>query len=708
VGLLTKVERRASLENPSTSLADPDAWLIDAFGGGETASGKSVNHHSALKLSAVWACTKVISEDVAKLPLPVYQRLERGKERAREHPLYRALNTRFNPEMSAYNGRRTLQAHVLNWGAAFAEIERNGMGDIIGLWPLLPDRTRVERVGGRKIVVTRVGGKDVPLDADTVLHIPGLGFDGLRSYSVIGMARQAIASALAAEEYGARFFGGGAIPGGVIKRKDTLSEQAQARLRRSWNAMHQGLTGAQRIAILDEGMEYEKIGIPPEDAQFISARQHGVEDVIRYYRVPPHKVQHLLHAGVRANVEAENISYVTDTLQSWLVCWEQEINGTLFELAEQSEFFAEHLVEGLLRGDSAARSDFYQRGINNGWLTPNEAREMENRNPMEGGDRLFVPLNLVPLDSPMLDEPTLGAPPSDDAPEDDDDAPEENARGQLAEVRARRSATERYRLQRAHMRPFASAAKRVLAKEVQAVREILARTYTERGAADFRAELERFYRGFTETVVREIGPLIAAYASLIRGVVADETGSTTEPDVQYEKFVEDYTAGMARRHVRKSRRQLEAIVRDTDEAEVSEAIEDNLVRWQDTRPEKIALSETVRAGGAFARTAYTGAGVLYLRWVAFGKSCPYCARLDGKVVGVQDNFVAKGDVIEPVASDDDDRATCLPETRTDPSEPYYEDDYVSVEERAGPMTVKANAAHAPLHAACDCSISAAL
>jgi len=696
VGLLAKVERRGSLESPSTSLADPDVWLIDALGGGETASGQNINQRNALKLSAVWACTKVISEDVAKLPLPVYRRLERGKERATDHPLYRVLHDEFNAEMSAFNGRRTVEAHVLNWGNGFCEIEQNGRGDVIGLWPLLPDRTHAERVRGRKVIVTRVGSDDIALDAKNVLHIPGLGFDGLRGYSVIAHARQAIGAALAAEEFGARFFGNGAVPGGVIKRRDTLSEEGQARLRRSWNVAHQGLSGAQRIAVLDEGMEYEKIGIPPEDAQFIGMRQHSVEDIIRYYRVPPHKVQHLLHAGVRANVEAENISYVTDTLQSWLVCWEQEINRTLFGETERATLFAEHLIEGLLRGDSAARSTFYQSGINNGWMTPNEAREMENRNPVEGGDRLFVPLNLVPLDSPLLDEPMGGEPTG--GPDDDFG---ENGRTSPREARARRSVAERYRLQRTHMRPFTAAAQRVLAEEVKAVGAILGRTYSERGAPEFKAELERFYREFTSSVVREFSGPIAAYAELVRGSVADERGVAIEPDVRYEKFVSDYAQGMARRHVKKSMRQVEAIVRDADEEQVAGAVSENLVRWEEERPGKVALAETVRAGGAFARAAYTALGVLYIRWVAIGKSCPYCQKLDGKVVGVEDSFAAQGDTIEPEGG----RAHDLPETRVLATDPYYEDDYVVVAERAGSMTVKANAAHPPIHGGCDCVLS---
>lgn len=671
MGLMERaaVESRATLEDPSTSLANPDVWMVNALGGGQTAAGKNVNHKNALKLSAVWGCTKVISEDVGKLPLPVYERLERGKERARGHALYRVLHDEFNPQMSAFNGRRTLQAHVLNWGNAFAEIERNNSGDVIALWPLLPDRTKAERIDGRKVIVTRVNGEDVPLDAENVLHIPGLGFDGLRGYSVIGHAKQAIGAAMAAEEFGAGWFGNGAIPGGIIKRHDSLSEEAQSRVRRSWNKVHQGLSGAQRVAILDEGMEYEKIGIPPEDSQFISTRQFGVEDIIRFYRVPPHKVQHLLHAGVRANVESENISYVTDTLQSWLVGWEQEINRTLFDDEERDTFFAEHVIEGLLRGDSQARGNFYQQAINNGWMTPNEVREAENRNPMEGGDRLFVPLNLLPLDSPVVDEPDM------DVGEPDEG--EENLAGRIKEARARRSVTERHRLQRTHVPAFERVAQALIDEEAGEIEELVGEWFASRSVPGFLADVDRFYRDFEDTVEERFAPLVTSYAEMVRGIVSDEMGVATEPAPQYERFVEDYTEGMAARHVRKSRAQLRAVVDEADEMEMEEAVGEGLERWRSERPGKVAFSETVRAGGAFARRAYALLGALTLRWVAIGESCPYCSRLNGKVVGIRENFANKGESIEPEGDDE-----------------------------AQPMRVKAHVGHPPAHGECDCLVGA--
>lgn len=663
---MQRTERRASAENPSTSLANPAAWLTAALGGGPTDAGVTVNHRTALKLSAVFACTNVLSQDVAKLPFITYRRVDRGgKERARDHPVFRLLHDEANPQMSAYNLRRTLQAHVTLWGKAFAEIQRNGAGDPVALWPLLPDRTEVERVGGEKRIVTRVGGEKHVLSDDDVLHVPGLGFDGLRGYSVVGFARESIGGAMAAEQFGSRFFGNGARPGGVIMLDRSLSEQAQQRVRDSWERMHQGLSNAQRVAILDEGMKYESIGVPPEDAQFIATKQHGVEDVIRFFRMPPHKVQHLIHAGVRANVEAENISYVTDTLQSWLVNWEQEVNRTLFRDEERDTFFAEHQVQGLLRGDSEARAEFYQRGINNGWFSVNDVRGFENLNPIEGGDRHFVPLNLIPLDG----ADALASP--DDVGDDGDD----EDRASRARERERRSVAQRHRIQEAHRRGFREVGARVVRQEVEAVREIAEKTLGRRQSADFLADVDRFYESFEDTVRRRFEPLLAGLAGLVKGVIGNELGRDTEPNPRYDRFVRDYAGGFARRHVRKGQQQLRAVVQDVGEEEAPEAVEVRLGEWEEERADKIAMTEGTRAVGAFSKAAYLVAGVFTLVWRTVGENCPYCERLNGKVVSIQENFVNAGDFIDP----EGDEAT-------------------------EPMRVRQNIGHPPAHRACDCQV----
>ncbi len=671
MGLLSRVERRASIENPSTSLSSPDQWLVDAFGGGPTNAGVSVSQDSALKLSVVYACVNVLSQDVAKLPLITYRHLTPGKERAPEHPVYPLLKRKANFQSTAFNFRRTLQAHAMTWGGGFAEIELNNDDEPIGLWPLLPDRTEVLRVDGQKIFKTTVGNDDVFLRADQVLYIPGLGFDGLRGYSVINYAKQAIGAGLAAEQFGAEFFGNGARPGGVITRKDSLTEEAQDRIRRSWDTKHQGLSNAQRVAILDEGMDYKMIGVPPEDAQFIASKQFSVEDVVRFFRVPPHKVQHLLRSTF-SNIQDENRSYVADTLQAWLVNWEQEVNITLFDEDEQDEFFAEHNVEALLRGNSEDRAAFYQSGINNGWMNPNQVRAKENMNPYEGGERYYISQNVIPVEQAGMNMARTSR-----------QQPVDTEERTAQEKRATASATERHRVQKAHVRAFASVADRLIIRETESVRGIVTKVYGERNAEEFGNDLIRFYENFLEIVRAAFTPLLTTYADTIKSIIAEELGRDISPDPTFEQFTEEYINGFSVRYVRKSRKQLDAIVNEVPIEQQADAVLERLDQWENGNPDgsgtprrdKLADNESVRAMGALSKAAYAAASVLTLRWVTFGTNCPFCNKLDGKIIGIQENFMDKGDILDPDIEDEE------------------------------PMTVRAHVGHPPLHNFCNCGVS---
>lgn len=667
MGLLARVEQRASIENPSTSLSNPDSWLFTAWGAGTTESNVPVTQETALRFSAVWACTNVLSQDIAKLPLLTYRRLERGKERATEHPAYRLLKTKANPFMTAYTLRRTLQAHACTWGMGFAEIERNGAGDPVALWPLLPDRTEVRVMGGRKVVITRVNNSPVPIPAEDVLIVPGLGFDGIRAYSVISMARESIGRGMAAEKYGAGFFGHGARPGGVIKRKDTLSEQAQSRIRQNWNQMHEGISGAHRVAILDEAMEYQQIGLSPEDSQFLELSEFSVIDIARWFRVPPHKIQMLRDAHYN-NVESENRNYVTDTLQGWLTNWEAEINCTLFTEEEQDDYFAEHSVEGMLRGNSQERAEFYRKMFDVAAFSPNDIREKENLDPVEGGDERFIPLNMVPLS--QVDMLALPA----DVGADDTDEDEEQEANSVG-PRERRSVAMRHRLQETHVSAIQAVAQRLVDEEAGEVRKIVQKTLNERGAPEFTEALGKFYAKFEDRVRELFLALIRSYGSAIRAVIADELGQLTDPDLEYDQFVSNYLERMARRHVRKSENQLVGVAREAEIGTEGEAIEARLVQWSETRAGKIARSEATRAMGAMSKAAYVSAGILALVWRTVGTSCPYCRALNGRVVGIHENFANAGEMIQPD------------------------------EEGVEPMRVRQGFGHAPAHASCDCIVS---
>jgi len=384
-----------------TTLSNPDRWLVEELGGGKAKSGVVVNEQSALRVTAYLAAVKIISETVASLPLIVYRRLQpRGKERAPDHPLYTVLHDQVNSEMTAYQFRETLQGHILNWGNGYAEIERDGAGRVIGLWPLLPDRTWPERDPVTQRIryrTTLPDGEQVLLPFERVLHIPGFGFDGLVGYNPVKLAREAIGMALATEQFGAEFFGQGATPSGVVEYPRALSEEAYNRYVKDIREAYEGLSRAHRLMILEEGMKYTQVTIPPEEAQFLETRKFQVSEIARIFRVPPHMLGDLERATF-SNIEHQSIEFVVHTIRPWLVRWEQAIRMKLLTPAERREFFAEFLVDGLLRGDIESRYNAYAVGRQNGWLSANDIREMENMNPIPGGDRYLVNGNMIPVE----------------------------------------------------------------------------------------------------------------------------------------------------------------------------------------------------------------------------------------------------------------------------------------------------------------------
>lgn len=360
-----------------------------------------MNEQSALRVTAYLAAVKIISETVASLPLIVYRRIQpRGKERAPDHPLYTVLHDQANSEMTAYQFRETLQGHILNWGNGYAEIERDGAGRVIGLWPLLPDRTWPERDQETQRLQYRTilpDGQQILLPSERVLHIPGFGFDGLVGYNPVKLAREAIGMALAAEQFGADFFGNGAKPSGIVEYPGRLSDEAYKRYKEEVQEAHGGLGKQHRLMVLEEGLKYHQVTIPPEEAQFLETRKFQVAEIARIFRVPPHMLGDLERATF-SNIEHQSIEFVVHTIRPWLVRWEQAIRMKLLTPAERREFFAEFLVDGLLRGDIESRYNAYAVGRQNGWLSANDIREMENMNPVPGGDVYMVNGNMVPID----------------------------------------------------------------------------------------------------------------------------------------------------------------------------------------------------------------------------------------------------------------------------------------------------------------------
>lgn len=371
---------------------------VDLDFGGNSSSGVNVDELRSLQTSAVYACVKILAETVASLPLHLYKRGKDGKnEWATEHPLFYCLYESPNDEMTSFEFRETMMTSLLLWGNAYARIIRK-QGHVTELWFLKPQNMVVERDSqSHKLKYTYsddIKNETFVYKPSQIMHIKGLSVDGVLGLSPIAQAREAVGLALATEQYGAKFFGNGARPGGVLEHPGILKDPEK--LRDSWNKVYQGTQNSHKVAVLEEGMKYHSIGIAPEDAQFLETRKYQVNEICRIFRVPPHLVGDLERATF-SNIEHQSIEFVQHTIRPWLVRWEQAISRSLLDETECTLYFAKFNVDGLLRGDYKSRMQGYAIGRQNGWLSANDIRRLEDMPPIpaeEGGDTYLVNGNM--------------------------------------------------------------------------------------------------------------------------------------------------------------------------------------------------------------------------------------------------------------------------------------------------------------------------
>lgn len=392
MSLISWLFERRSLENPATPISSSS--ILEVFGLHPTASSKSVTPETSMQVTAVFACVSLLSETIGSLPLMVYERLDLGKQRASDHPLYSVLHDEPNPEQSSVDFRSTMMAFILLYGNSYAEIVRDGAGNVKQLWPLTPTRVNIVRnKAGKPFYTVDLPDKEMAvLQPDKVLHVRNI-----LGLSPIQQAREALGLSLSAEEYGARFFANDSRPGGILEHPGNLSTEAQARLKASFEASNRGLENRHRVAILEEGMKWHQIGMSPEDSQFLETRRFQTNEIARIFRVPPHMIGDVSGStSWGTGIEQQTMGFVTYSLRSWLVRWEQEINRKLLTAEERKLYFAEFLVDGLLRGDIKTRYDAYAIARQNGWLNGNEIRRLENMNPVDGLDDYLVNGNMIP------------------------------------------------------------------------------------------------------------------------------------------------------------------------------------------------------------------------------------------------------------------------------------------------------------------------
>jgi len=493
-------------------------------------------------------------------------------------------------------------------------------------------------------------GTDKIYAPEEILHIPGLGFDGLEGKSVIRMAREAIGLGLAVEEFGSRFFSNGAHPSGIVEYPEGLKDDARKRLKEDLKNKFGGLGKSHNLMVFEHGMQYHQVSVPPDDAQFLESRKFQVHEIARIYRVPLYLLAELEHGASYNSVEMQSIDFVIHTVRPWLVRIEQVLNDKLIS-SKNNKNYIEFVVEGLLRGDSKSRAEFYNKMFQVGAMSPNDIREKENMNPTKGGDQRFVPLNFIPLEA---SNPKL------------DDGNAKSRTIEYRELRARRSASKRVNIRGRYKRLVKNAAETLINKEVKAIRELIKKELRSEG--NFKDEIVKFYEQFPEEVIKELEPVLNSLAESIAEEASDEI-NLEEYSVQ--DFIKKYMENLGGSHTSYSQAQILALVNESIEKDTDavELVEERMDEWEEKRPDKIAEREAVKLEGAITRTIFAAGGITKLIWVANSDACPICSEMDGKIVGIEESFMEPKDSI-------------------------------------GDFSPGGSITHPPLHEGCSCSIAA--
>ncbi len=562
------LDRRA--EAPST-LAKPSSWLIEMFGGGTSKAGMTVTGDTALGLSTVWSCVRILSEDIAKLPIRITRDLDGTYEVLPRHNVKVLFNRAPNEESTAMVVREFLIANTLLWGNGFAEILRDAAGRPVGLFPLRSTGMTIKRVGGRlAYVYTSTSGKTATLDADDVFHLRGPTKDGVVGYSLITMARESFGAAMAAERFAALFWSNGGRPSGLLKHPGKLGEQAIKNLRESWVERYGG-PNAHKPAVVEEGMEWVPLTMPMEDAQFLETRQFSVPEICRWFRVPPHKVSDLSRATF-SNIEHQSQEYVNDSLMGWITRFEQESEKKLL-LPSESDLRVRHVTAAMLRGDLKSRYEAYAIGRQNGWRTVNDVLRLEDE-PTIGteGDQRMVPSNMTtperlgkaPLTA-AADKPAAPAPAAEPAPVRSA-APADPSSNNTVVPHIDQEMCVRSILRA--MRPaFEQGLDRLCRLEADK-----ARRAHKRRDVEFRAWAQTFFADGGDHGLHVRGALFPAIEASVRTVM-----SVLQLKPENDRIIPDLLAAESRQHLERSLGAIAATAGAGDDPE------GELVRWEKSR-----------------------------------------------------------------------------------------------------------------------------
>jgi len=615
------------------TLESPSNWIARTFGVQRSSAGEDVTERNVLYSADFLTCVRIIAETIAQLPLILYERQTRGKTRARGHPLYSVLADQANTEMTAYVFRETLQAHLLTWGGAYAWIEKDG-ADVVGLWPMLPDRTRPFRgPNGDIFYESQIQRQPIPVpgemriySASEVFHIPGLSFDGLRGYSVVDLMRESIGLSIAQDKYNGRSLQNNAMPPAIITMTQNMKPDERSRFMKEWREAHQGPDKAWAIGMLAAGMDIKPLGITQRDAQFLELRKFARAVTVGFFRIPPHMLSDTEQApSGGTGVEARSMDFARFAIQPWATRWEQQINMKLLTRNRDQRFFSEFLMDGLMRPDAAARATYYSQAFGK-WMWTNDIRDKENMNPYETpedplknpADVLLYPGNMGSAEQIVSgDYRVLGPSGSQVTPVEDGTMPLAlpPGPGDTPGAGSQQGNDARRSLLIAHRPAIRDIADRILRREMA---DLGKRSYKDP---------EAVYADHADYIVRQMLPALETIAATVALDVTRETGREASVPAT---FIRSYVGSYAKRHTQASLAEVRRLIESGND------MKEAMASWP-KRAEFVAVHESIRAGNAFAREAYRTAGVKSLVWSA-GDECAECQRLQGQVVDMGEVF----------------------------------------------------------------------
>lgn len=660
-----------------------DFWFTSINDYAASKAGVYVTRETAMRCATVYACVRVLAEDLSSLPCILYRRLPGGgRERATDHWAYDLLHRQAGPRLTAGQWVETSMYHMALVGNHYSLIERDNGGEVKQLYPLQPEWVEFEsNERGEMIYRYRPpSGKQYVYGWDQMLHIPAMSWDGVIGISPISHARETIGLTIAAEEFGERFYANGTNIGTIYSHGPgvRMGPEETTKFEEDLKEKHAGLSRSHSALILPPGMTVTKVNIPPNDAQFLETRKFQKAEIASIFRVPLHLIQeHEKNTSWGTGIEQMSQGYVTHTLRPWMVRIERMLNLKLLQGPDAQKYYFEFLADGLLRGDNQSRAMYFTSAIQSGWLSRNEVREIENRNPVEGGDEFLVPLNMSVAGEPQP-EPTAEPEPAE----------EKSACGCGQEHRQEKCIGNdhpRMSIQRSYRRVIADALSRVIRRERNDILKGVGK-YTRKAyrsveqrndaVAGFITEFYESHETFTEAAIR---PAFTALAEAIGAQAMREIEESWEWNAELERWLEGFIQSFSRSHVGRSRGQLLAILAELGaEDDIVAALTDRFDEWENggaagrPRSDRAAEHESVRLGEGFAREAFFAAGIATLVWAATGSdTCPYCQSLNGRVITINDVFIAAGQAFDPEGAD-------------------------------SPLVPGLDIGHPPAHAGCDC------